>query len=86
MLQAGADANAKDEQGHRPLDAAAGEGDRDMMKLLKPKTVPYISDWTLDGLLAHSKTAVHAQGEDESHQVLLYWCHTAHGVAKATCI
>ena len=54
-MQAGADANARDGQGHTPLDAAAGEEDCDIVELLLARTLPYIDKWTVDGILAHAK-------------------------------
>ncbi|MCJ1425632.1 hypothetical protein MMC29_003532 [Sticta canariensis] len=55
-MQAGADANARDGQGDTPLDAAVLEGDEDMIKSLLPVTQPYLSDWTVEGVLSHKST------------------------------
>lgn len=56
-VQAGADANARDDNGHTALDAAAAEGDRAIIDLLLSKTTAYIDDWTTDGIVAHARSA-----------------------------
>ena len=55
-MQAGADPNAEDEAGARPIDAAASMQERGVVELLLPVTRPAASgDWTVQWLLEHAE-------------------------------
>lgn len=60
-LQAGGDADAKEEGGARPIDAAASAQQREVVELLLPCTSPREGiDWTVDAL-------IEAAAEDQQH-------------------
>jgi hypothetical protein len=52
LLGAGADANLRDAEGARPIDAAAAGGHRPVVETLFPKSVPEKGEkWSVEGLL-----------------------------------
>lgn len=62
-MQAGADPNAEDQAGARPIDAAACVGERRVVELLLPITEPSASgEWTADWLLEHAEPLPHVGG------------------------
>ncbi|KAK6163138.1 hypothetical protein DH2020_002979 [Rehmannia glutinosa] len=67
LLQAGADPNAIDEDGWKPIQVAAARGNKVAVEVLFPVTsaVASIPDWSIDGILQHMQ---HETGtkEDEN--------------------
>ena len=62
-MQAGADPDAEDEAGARPIDAAASMQERGVVELLLPVTTPAASgDWTVQWLLEHAEPPPSAEG------------------------
>lgn len=65
-LQAGADANAKEEGGARPIDAAASAQQRGIVELLLPCTSPSEgAEWTIDAVM---EAAAEQQHHHQHHQ------------------
>ena len=62
-MQAGADPNAEDEAGARPIDAAASMQESGVVELLLPLTTPApTGDWTVPWLLKHAEPPPSAEG------------------------
>ncbi|KAJ1261306.1 hypothetical protein BS78_09G018800 [Paspalum vaginatum] len=57
LLKAGADPNILDELGRLPIEIAASNDCREEVEMLFPKTlpIPNVSNWSIDGVIAHSK-------------------------------
>ncbi|XAR63586.1 hypothetical protein NMG60_11023575 [Bertholletia excelsa] len=55
LLKAGADPNATDEDGLKPVQVAAARGDRKAVEILFPVTsqIQTVSEWTVDGIINH---------------------------------
>ncbi|XP_047948377.1 uncharacterized protein LOC125194283 [Salvia hispanica] len=55
LLQAGADPNAIDEDGLKPVQVAASRGNKVAVEILLPVTAPIesIPEWSIDGILKH---------------------------------
>ncbi|KAM7473458.1 hypothetical protein LguiB_020701 [Lonicera macranthoides] len=53
LLKAGADANATDEDGTKPIQVAAARGNREAVEILFPLTsqIQNVPEWTIDGIL-----------------------------------
>ena len=59
-LQAGADAEAKEQSGQRAIDVAAGARQREVVELLLPRTAPEEGqEWSADGLMERAASAAH---------------------------
>ncbi|KAL4200028.1 hypothetical protein AMTRI_Chr03g54340 [Amborella trichopoda] len=58
LLKAGADPNAIDEDGLKPIQVAAGRGNREAVEALFPLTssIPGISKWSIEGIIAHTES------------------------------
>ncbi|KAH7652308.1 26S proteasome regulatory complex subunit PSMD10 protein [Dioscorea alata] len=58
LLNAGGDPNIADEDGVKPLEAAAMRGDREVVEILLPVTspIPNISKWSVDGIIEHMQS------------------------------
>nr|GMD40259.1 ankyrin-1 isoform X1 [Ipomoea batatas] len=58
LLQAGADPNASDEDGMKPIQVAAARGNRAAVELLFPVTsqVQGVSEWNVDGLIEYMQS------------------------------
>ena len=62
--QAGADPDAKEQTGARPIDSAAGAQEKAVVELLLPRTSPGDDhEWTVDALMVHA-----ASQEQHQHQ------------------
>ncbi|CAH2055095.1 unnamed protein product [Thlaspi arvense] len=68
LLKAGADPNQKDEEGNRPLEVAAARENRKVVETLFPLTTKpdSVSDWTVDGILAHMESNKELGREENS--------------------
>ncbi|PIN26606.1 26S proteasome regulatory complex, subunit PSMD10 [Handroanthus impetiginosus] len=67
LLQAGADPNAADEDGMKPIHVAAARGNRAIVEILFPVTSPLadVTDWSIDGILRHMQHETGKNKEDE---------------------
>ena len=64
-LQAGADAEAKEQSGQRAIDVAAGARQREVVELLLPRTAPEEGqEWSIDALMERAAPAAH---QDHQH-------------------
>ncbi|GAB4836012.1 hypothetical protein Ancab_039517 [Ancistrocladus abbreviatus] len=65
LLKAGADPNVTDEDGQKPIQAAAFRGNRGAVEILLPLTSPIesISEWNVDGILQHAQSETCRQQE-----------------------
>ena len=75
-LQGGANPNAEDEGGQKPIHAAAAEQHRDIVELLLPLTAPEddsSSEWTVDGIIQEAQQSL-ADGQplEQQHQVRMH--------------
>lgn len=67
LLKAGTDPNVSDEDGVKPIQVAAGRGNRGAVEILFPVTfkIDVIPSWTIDGILEHVQSESKKQ-QDES--------------------
>lgn len=67
LLQAGADPNAVDEDGMKPVQVAAARENRVAVEILLPVTAPIesIPEWSIDGIIRHMQQVVE-KGEDQN--------------------
>lgn len=67
LLKAGTDPNVSDEDGVKPVQVAAGRGNRGAVEILFPVTskIDAIPSWTIDGILEHVQSESKKQ-QDES--------------------
>lgn len=67
LLKAGTDPNVSDEDGVKPIQVAAGRGNRGAVEILFPMTskIDAIPSWTIDGILEHVQSESKKQ-QDES--------------------
>lgn len=67
LLKAGTDPNVSDEDGVKPIQVAAGRGNRGAVEILFPVTskIDAIPSWTIDGILEHVQSESKKQ-QDES--------------------
>lgn len=65
LAKAGADPNAADEDGQKPILVAAARGNRSAVEILYPLTTPVqsIPDWTVDGILEFTQSETQKQQE-----------------------
>ena len=74
-MQGGADANAEDVGGQKPIHAAAAEQHREIVELLLPLTSPdqdNASNWTVDGIIQEAQQSIaDDQPQQQQHQVHL---------------
>ncbi|XP_021904209.1 ankyrin-1 [Carica papaya] len=65
LLKAGADPNVIDEDGQKPIQVAAGRGNRKVVEILFPLTskVETITEWTVDGILEYMQSETGKQQE-----------------------
>ena len=72
-VQGGADSNAEDEGGQKPIHAAAAEQHRDIVQLLLPLTAPHhdsSGEWTVDGIMQEAQQSIaDDQPVQQQHQV-----------------
>ncbi|KAK4427675.1 protein STIP1 [Sesamum alatum] len=70
LLQAGADPNATDEDGLKPIQVAAARGNRVAVEILFPVTSPHadIPEWSIDGILQYMQCETGRK--EEEHEVL----------------
>lgn len=72
-LQGGANPNAEDAGGQKPIHAAAAEQHREAVELLLPLTAPdsdSSADWTVDGVIQEAQQSVaDDQPLQQQHQV-----------------
>uniref|UniRef100_A0A1J3IBL2 Putative ankyrin repeat protein n=1 Tax=Noccaea caerulescens TaxID=107243 RepID=A0A1J3IBL2_NOCCA len=73
LLEAGADPNQKDEEGNRPLEVAAARENRKVIEILFPLTTKpeSVSDWSVDGILAHMESNKEREQEANSNKAKL---------------
>ncbi|KAI4372576.1 hypothetical protein MLD38_010789 [Melastoma candidum] len=66
LLEAGADANKADEDGLKPIQVAAGWGNRVAVEILFPVTsaVPSIPKWSVDGIMEHMQAESRKQHQE----------------------
>ncbi|OMO96291.1 Tetratricopeptide TPR-1 [Corchorus olitorius] len=66
LLKAGADPNAIDEDGQKPIQVAAGRGQRAAVEMLFPLTskIDAIPEWSVDGILEYMKSETNKQLEE----------------------
>ncbi|KNA13488.1 hypothetical protein SOVF_116460 [Spinacia oleracea] len=65
LLKAGADPDATDEDGQKPVQVAATRGNKSAVEILLPLSTPVesIPDWTIDGIIQHMKSEAKKQEE-----------------------
>ncbi|KAJ8432791.1 hypothetical protein Cgig2_011714 [Carnegiea gigantea] len=65
LVKAGADPNAADQDGQKPIQVAAARGNRSAVEILYPLTTPVqsIPDWTVDGILEFTQSETQKQQE-----------------------
>lgn len=65
LLRAGADPNATDEDGQKPVQVAATRGNRSAVDILLPLTTPIqsIPSWTTDGIIQYMQSETQKQEE-----------------------
>lgn len=72
-MQGGANPNAEDEGGQKPIHAAAAEQHRDIVELLLPLTAPdddSSAEWTVDGIIQEAQQHIaDDQPLEQQHQV-----------------
>ncbi|XP_007030542.2 PREDICTED: ankyrin-1 [Theobroma cacao] len=66
LLKAGADPNVIDEDGQKPIQVAAGRGQRGAVEILFPLTskIDAIPEWTVDGILEFMQSEANKQMEE----------------------
>ena len=73
VLKGGADPNAEDEGGQKPIHAAAAEQHRDIVELLLPLTAPDAdssAEWTVDGVIQEAQQSIADDHPlEQQHQV-----------------
>ncbi|GFP99769.1 ankyrin-1, partial [Phtheirospermum japonicum] len=72
LLQAGADPNAIDEDGWKPIQVAAARGNKVVIEILFPVTsaLASVPDWSVDGILQHMQRE---SGRSEVPDTLLFY-------------
>lgn len=72
-MQGGADANAEDMGGQKPIHAAAAEQQRDIVELLLPLTSSdqdNASNWTVEGIIQEAQQSIADDDpQEQQHQV-----------------
>ncbi|XP_041017619.1 26S proteasome non-ATPase regulatory subunit 10 isoform X2 [Juglans microcarpa x Juglans regia] len=70
LLKAGADPNVTDEDGLKPIQVAAAQGNRGAVEILFPLTskVQTISNWTVDAIIEHMQSETSKQQEETRDQ------------------